>query len=339
MSAPDAKVSTATLRAARLAADWLGLSWQPLLVKAGLVPEVCEDPDGRLPLDALFALWYELMAHSGDEALGIQLARATPPGTMGIAEYVARNCATLRDVLEHAVRYSRLVNDGVQCTLELDGAEVAFTHTWTNRPDAWPRAYLDWIVGYLARTISRLAGENVRPRRVCLQHGPPADEAAYRDVLGCPVRFSSPVNAIVLDRGVLEAPVQTADPQLRSIMRKYAEEQLGRLPSVEGFLDDVRREVAAQVTAGARLEDVARSMGMSARSLQRRMQDEGTTYQAFVQEVRADLAASYLAEGQMPLGEIAFVLGYSEPSAFHRSFKRSRGVTPLKFRAQARTVA
>ena len=86
-------------------------------------------------------------------------------------------------------------------------------------------------------------------------------------------------------------------------------------------------------------EDVARSMGMSARSLQRRMQDEGTTYQAFVQEVRADLAASYLAEGQMPLGEIAFVLGYSEPSAFHRSFKRSRGVTPLKFRAQARTVA
>jgi AraC-like DNA-binding protein len=123
------------------------------------------------------------------------------------------------------------------------------------------------------------------------------------------------------------------DPILRGVLERHALEMLARLPSTSGTGLEVRRALATRVVGGdTRIGTIARALAMSTRSLQRKLEAEGSSYQALVDESKRDAAERYLSDSALPIGEVAYLLGYSEPAAFHRAFKRWTRMTPHTFR-------
>ena len=280
-------------------------------------------------------LWRELTEMAGDSAFGIKVAQEMPEGTTGVAEYAARNATTLRGALQSVVRYSRLLNDAARIELTEVGLTGRISYRVVDDPLP-PRALCDWVLAHITHGACTITQQSIVPVSVAFQHGPPTDPRPYARFFQCPLKWNQPLNELCFTRQQLDQKVPKADPHLAELMRHYADQQLARLPKTDDFLQQVRGAVAELLVHGApRLDDVARLLGLSSRSLQRKLRDEGTSFQGFANEVRTDLAASYLAEGKLAIAEVAFLVGFSEPSAFHRAFKKARGMTPSAFREQA----
>jgi AraC-like DNA-binding protein len=165
----------------------------------------------------------------------------------------------------------------------------------------------------------------------------PDDLAEFERVLGCPVKASASWNGVAFSRRSWRLPLRRRDPVLRRVLERHADEILSRHPRSNGFAADVRRALASQITRGdVRVDAVARRLMTSPRTLQRRLADEGVTFQALVEDSRKEAAALYMTDNAMAICEIAYLLGYSEPAPFHRAFKRWYGVTPEVFRKSKR---
>jgi AraC-like DNA-binding protein len=160
------------------------------------------------------------------------------------------------------------------------------------------------------------------------------DAAAFARILGCPVTSNAPWSGVSVPLQAWRLPLRRRDPILRQVLEGHANEILARLPARTGLALEVQRVLASRVGGGdTRIESVGREFGMSARTLQRRLADEGLSYQKLLDDARKVAAGRHLAESTLAIGEIAYLLGYSEAAAFHRAFKRWYGATPEAFRA------
>ena len=138
---------------------------------------------------------------------------------------------------------------------------------------------------------------------------------------------------MVLDEAALGLAHPGSDPQLCELLEHHAQQQLRRLPGAEDFSAEVRRVLGATLRRGdARISAVAKELAMSGRSLQRRLNAEGSSFREELDRVRSELAVRLLSEGEADVREVAYLLGFSEPSAFHRAFKRWTGTTPAAYR-------
>jgi AraC-like DNA-binding protein len=172
--------------------------------------------------------------------------------------------------------------------------------------------------------------------KVELTHRTQGDPAAYRRWFDAPVSFGAGATQLVFARSALDVPLRTADPQLLAILSRHAEELAARDRSLPPMIAQVERVLRKALRSDdAQVERVARELGLTGRSLQRRLKDEGTSFQLVRDKVRRELASRYL-EDELSMAEISFLLGFSEPSAFFRAFKRWTGLTPLESRARAR---
>jgi AraC-like DNA-binding protein len=168
---------------------------------------------------------------------------------------------------------------------------------------------------------------------VRFKHEEPPDTSEHTRIFGCPVRFGADVNAIVFDPALLALPLRSADPVLAEILAAADDEALARLPGTTSTADVVRRRLPELLTNGeATLAVTARAVGMSERSLQRRLRDDGVSYQKLLDDVRRELAEHYLARDDLSTADVAFLVGFSDPASFHRAFKRWTGVTPAQHR-------
>jgi AraC-like DNA-binding protein len=154
----------------------------------------------------------------------------------------------------------------------------------------------------------------------------------YERFFDCPVRYDAPHSTLVMTRLSWEAPLERSEPRLRDILQRHADTLMAAVRHDDG-LAPVRTEIQRQLPNGApKLGTVAKALAMSARTLQCRLQEHGTSFQALVDEERAAAARAYLSDARLGLDEIAFLLGYSEASAFSRAFKRWTGRTPQGYR-------
>ncbi|MCA9559244.1 MAG: AraC family transcriptional regulator, partial [Myxococcales bacterium] len=192
MPRADTTVYAAALRVLLRGARAHGLDVQPLLDAAGLGPDDVETPDGRVPRGLAYQLWDDVTALSGDEALGLKLALATPEGITGVVEYVCRNSATLGEALRNVVRYARLLHDGADIRLAESEDEVSFTHRLVDSSRSCPRGWVDWFLGYILVASRQMVGPDLTPVRVTFQHGPAQDLGLYARVFGCPIRWHAP---------------------------------------------------------------------------------------------------------------------------------------------------
>jgi AraC-like DNA-binding protein len=192
----------------------------------------------------------------------------------------------------------------------------------------------DWTVAQWMMLGRSLVGRTWSPRRVAVRHEAPGDADAYERWFNAPVAFGAKRVEIVFDAQLLDLPVVGADPTLVRLLDRHIEQVLARLPRAASLVDRVRAEAARSISDGAAptAASIARALNMSERTLLRRLSEEDATPSDIIADVRRELASQYLRDPAVSITEAAFLLGYSEPSAFHRAFKRWTGVTPAEFR-------
>lgn len=167
-------------------------------------------------------------------------------------------------------------------------------------------------------------------------HTAPLDISEHQRLFGCKLQFGWERSELVFARDLLDAPLVKADPTLQAILEAQVVSVIEKLPKGEATTDAVRRHLAGELGKGQpTLEQIAPRLHMSPRTLHRRLDDEGTSFRKILSEVRRELASRHLMERRLAIGEIAFLLGFSEPSAFHRAFKRWTGHAPLIYRKLA----
>jgi AraC-like DNA-binding protein len=318
----------AQLRAA--GADVAGLVRRFGLEGAEAAPEVV------LPLVELHAFLDAAAEAARDPFLGLHVAARLPRGAYGVLEFACRTAPTIRAALARIVRYIGLLNELVTVSFEEHEGVGVVEQRIPGEPRCVGRHGNELFVATVLMGARALSGQACVPERVWFAHDAPADTSELVQTMGTrQVRFGAGRNGIEWAAAVLDLPLATSDPPLLSILDKQAEQALAREP-VRTLGGLVRRRVregfeAAQAPS---LASVATGLHMSARTLQRRLTEEGTSFVAVLDEVRQELAVKAVREGGRPLGEIAFLLGYAELSPFLRAFKRWTGTTPGELRAR-----
>ncbi|MFT3767926.1 MAG: AraC family transcriptional regulator [Minicystis sp.] len=296
-----------------------------LLRVGDLDPQDIADRDARVPTSALLRILAAAVERTGNPALGAEVAGAVDGATFGLLGFVVASCATLREALGRFIRYSRLLCDELRVEVVQRADEVAIVYSL----DAEPRvpAFFELAQGHLVLTARRGTKRVFRPRRVVFRHrgGP----AAIAEMLGAPVAFGGAEDAVICDPGALDLPLRGANPALLGFLESHAAIVLERLPPEDDLLGRARHAVRGLLPDGEpSLGAVAARLGLGGRTLQRRLRDHGLTYRALVDDVRREDAQALLARPDVPVAEVAFSLGFSDPSAFHHAFRRWTGRSP-----------
>jgi AraC-like DNA-binding protein len=277
--------------------------------------------------------WAEAVRLRRDPGLALTLAETMPPGAFGVVEYVCRSAATLGAALTYWVRYLGILDDAVEVALFEEG-DLAAVRVVTDSDAPAPASHELCFAVMVRNARLLLGGTAFRVTEVRYTHrADQAHLARHRAFFEAPVVFGAKTTELVFPRTLLEAPLASADPNLLLVLLAAAEEKRAKAPQHLPLTDQVRRALRPLLTDDlAQLDGVAKRLGMTGRSLQRRLKDEGTSFQETRDAVRRELADAYLGQG-MSFAEISFLLGFAEPSAFFRAFKRWTGVTPLERRA------
>lgn len=307
---------------------------QRLMADAGFEACWLNDPEARMPLTVEERLWDLAAEMTRDPLFGLHAAEAIRPGAFDVLDYAVRTAPDLRTALQRLARYNRLVHDLASFEVLPDGDAVRIEHRFDGGATGPCRHAAEFTLASLVVVATQIGGEPVSALAVEFVHTAAGDAEAYRSVFGVKPRFDAPVSCLVLAASVLDRPVPAADPRLSHIVTAHAEQLLAaHAPAQENVAAQVRRQIAEGVANGpVTLSAIARRLHLSERSLQRRLDDEGTRFADLVDEVRRELALRYIADERLALGEVAYLLGFAEPSPFHRAFKRWTGTTPAAAR-------
>lgn len=311
-----------------------------ILAREGITLRDFVDPDTRISHRAIMELLALAVERLGDPEIGIRAGQRVEPGDYDALEYAARSCATVRDAINCAVRYQHLMHGGQEARLTEKDDLATWEWRITDGVEQLPAANDFALVSsgtmgllYTEATVSTL-------RAVHFLHKQPASEqmmAAYRRVFGdAKLEFDMGHNALVLVRSHLDSPMSHAHPGLQAAYEQHVSGLLSRLKRDEGVAGRVRAVLVDQLRAGDfSVNTVARRLAMSVTTLRRRLGEEDTSHREILDEVRRELAQSYLGDASLAISEVAFLLGFSHVTGLYKAFHRwSHGTTPAEFRAQ-----
>ncbi len=335
-AAPSATVRATVLsvssRALIDACARLGLDTARILQSAGVDPALLADPDARLPLDAAETLWRAAYEISGDPDLSLHAIEALPFGAYPVLDLLTSNAPTIGTALMKVADYFPLINSVVRLGYEIGDREVRYTVDAPLRPSVLTRGYAEYVLAAVfLRT--RLATQHRFPlRRVAFRHPRPAATHEHERIFECPVSFDADATYMVIARAVWDTPRESGDI-LFSVLDAHARLLVERLPQPDDFVGRVRQAIDAELQGGTPdLASVAGRLAVSARTLQRLLQQHGVRYEQILDATRFRAAQAYLARGDIAASEVAYLLGFAGQSAFNRAFKRWSGVTPTEFR-------
>ncbi|AYC31014.1 AraC family transcriptional regulator [Pseudomonas cavernae] len=328
-----ASVSASITQAVLHAAQRLGLERDALLHACGLQEAQLSDPDARVPFAAQEQLWQQLASRLALPEPGLVLGQNLAPGPFSVLGYLLQSSATLGDAIAAGLRYQRLVGEGGELLLEEGDGELRLVYRPLHPELPATRTRVLALMAFWVQMMTPLL-EDFRLLRADFGHAEPAALEPYAEVFACPLRFNAAAYALVLPPALRTAPLIQANPPLQHLLRQHAEALLARLPS-EGLIARVVTLLGAQLAHGEPdRAELARTLNLSERTLQRRLAEEGSSYQQLLNDTRQQLAERYLRDGQLPAAEIALLLGYSEPSVFFRAFRHWTGLTPGEYRAR-----
>jgi AraC-like DNA-binding protein len=312
-------------RAFLAAMERLGYDPGVLRDAAGVTPEVVADPDARVSCEAYGAAVAAAQRTRPIANLPLRFALDTAIGDYPLLDYVVVTSNTVGEGVAALARYSNLVNLGVDFDLREDEDPVRVVMTGL--------PFSVEISALLA--VRHLRAEADGPLRfagVSFTHAPD-DAAEIERVLAVPVRGNAPWSGFAMDRESWTMPLRRRDPALRQLLARQADEESSRAPAGDGFALKVRRALERRVGGGdTRVGAIARELAVSARSLQRRLAAEGSSYGELLDDVRREAAERYLHGSRLAAAEVGYLLGFAEPAAFHRAFRRWTGLTPQAFR-------
>jgi AraC-like DNA-binding protein len=329
-------VPSSTGGIARLACDRLrdaAIDPAPIMFGAGLTIEDVEDRKRRLDAGAQVRMLELAARELQDDCFGFRLARDFELGQIGLLYYVMSSSERLADALRNAERYCAINNEGVRLRVSLERALViGFEHLDIDRLS--DRHHTEFWLVTLVRICRTLTGGRLAPKQIKLQHFRPETPPEVRSHLGCEIDFSADTDEIIFPEPIAALPVIGADVYLNKLLLQYADEALGnRSPERASVRSHVENQIAELLPHGnANASEIARRLGMSRRTLARALSAEGADFSGVLETLRHALAKRYLREKELPISEIAWLLGYSEISSFTHAFTRWTGMTPRAFR-------
>ena len=293
-----------------------------------------DKPEARVPADEISLLWQLAVERSGKATLGLSRELAARHGNLDAVGHAMLCSPTLHDGLERLARYLALVSDGATFGLEADarGQWLVLGNIGSRRPV--PRQRVEYGVLTMLMLCRWLTRRELQPLALELVFAQPADLAPYREAFGLTPRFGASANRLLLSGSDLHAPIPTQHPALAALHERLLEDQLARLGQ-DSASRRVCAEIARRLHAGEpRRQDVATSLGLADRTLQRRLSAEGSSFLALLDQTRRELAQHHLADKRHSLAEVSDLLGFVDTSNFFRACKRWFGLPPAQLRAQ-----
>ena len=328
---PPSIAATSTLAMIRTA-EMRGVQTADLLANAGLTRAGLEDPDLRLPAPTVLAIWDSLRERTGDPALQLVAPGSLPWGAYRVIDFLVEASATVGDGVQRFVRFFQLITQAATLTIESDREEYRLVLAGgDSRPV--PPMYVDYVFAALTTRIRMHIRKDLRVDRVEFRQSEPPTRARYEEVFKAPIQFGAVNDRLCFSRAEWEAPTDNADEALVLLLEEHARILAQRVSqNVAAFTAEVERAIAAAPPGGGSVEQVARALNMSVRTLQRRLIESGTTFREVAETVRSQLAVGYLADSKVSIAEVAFMLGFSDQTAFNRAFRRWTGETPGRWR-------
>jgi AraC-like DNA-binding protein len=303
--------------------------------KAGVKSRQVEDDDVWLAVPGQIK-FLELIADAlQDDFLGFHLARDFDLREIGLLYYVVNSSELLGDALRRAERYSTIVNEGVSLRVR-EGKEIGVTFTYVGVERLSDRHQIEFWVTSVVRACRHLTNRRLLPSRVRLLHRRSGGCPELDRFLGCDVVFGADTDEVAFPGTAKQIPVVGADPYLNKLLVKSCEEaRRHRAPGSGTLRVGLENTIAPLLPHGrARANEVAHRLGLSLRTLARRLASEGLTFEGILSELKADLAKRYLQDEALTISQIAWLVGYKEVSAFSHAFKRWTGETPAVARSQ-----
>ncbi len=292
-----------------------------------------DEQDNRIDSERYIAMYQAAADLLKDDNLGLHVGLSIKPGYFGALGYAIMSCQTLGQALQKHIKYQALVGsigkaqfsqeDGlIHLAWQADGQQV-------NRHVA-EKSIASWVS--FARWITQ---QQLLPTQVQFQHSAPRDLAQHDAFFNCPIIFESQQTSISFAADYLQLPLLKTDHSLLDLMETHLEQALQKLQYQHAGLESIRDAIVAQLDTGqVDIEHIAKQLALSSRSLQRKLQAQGTSFKQLLDDIRYELAQQYLKNDQLLLVDIAFLLGFAEQSSFQRAFKRWSGQTPKQFRMQ-----
>jgi len=261
------------------------------------------------------------------------------PGSWSVLGYIAMNCATLGEAMSRILPYEKLVGDMGVSRIEATADRVKLTWSCRHEAALVRRHMVEEVLASWLLYARWIADMQHSPQEVWFEHAQPAgvDSAEYSAVFGCPVRFEQACNALIVPRHYLGMPLRQADAKLLRTLEEHALTLMTGLDEDEALPQRVKKALRLLLKDGLpRKERVAEQCNMTLRTLQRHLQQAGTSYQQSLDQLRQELAEHYLLRSDLAIQDIASYLGFTEARSFHRSFKGWTGQTPGQFRENKR---
>jgi len=314
--------------------DRKGIDAEPALFGAGLSRRQLSQDDIGLPVASQYRFLELAATEADDSLLGLHVAAEMDMRAIGILFYITGSSRTVSEALENFAHYSATTNEAlvVETSREKDEVTLAIRHV--QHFDEPHRQFFELLALWFVRTLHRQTNRHFNPLRVTFTHARNSDVREVHHLLQCPVDFAQPVDTWVLPQRVMDLPIVSGDSRLLQILTAHADDLLAEKHSVSGLQNMVVSQLVDLLPSGeSRAAAVARRLGMSTRSFTRHLADEGTTFGEILERLRLHLATGYLADNRMSSQQIAWSLGYSDPSAFTHAYKRWTGTTPRRARS------
>lgn len=307
-----------------------GLEESTILLNAGLDLDCLANSGGRISLSDTLALWRSVEELSADPLFGFHMGQALKPAHFQLLAFTMLSSSTLGDAIDKVLKYQRLISDGGAFTLKHREDNTALIYTPTAENFSYHQ--IDAVMVAMLSFARWLLGREIKPLQLNLFYDAHGSLEQYQDFFGCDIKFNQEQNSIVFSSSLLQEALPGFDRGLAAMHEQMADNQLLRLaePDIIAKVQEKLLFGKASITR----DDVAAELAMSGRSLQRKLQEQGSSFQKLHDEYRHQKSLQLLADDNLTLLDISLRLGFSENSTFYRAFKRWQGLTPGEYRQQ-----
>ncbi|HKN10687.1 MAG TPA: AraC family transcriptional regulator [Pseudomonadota bacterium] len=311
-----------------------GVDAPALLADAGIDPAALEDPGARLPTESISRLWELAAERSGNPAIALAQHHVVRPASFDVVGYAMMSCADLRGAFERLIRYLLILSDALTMMMseERAGYRVTFVLFGGDRPV--PRHRIEFIFVTVIGFCRWISGREIHPLAIELPYPAPVDPAPYRAAFRCPVSFDAERSSLRFAGADMVMPLPTSNPRLAEQHERFAGEYLRHFDHAQTSYR-AREVIIRRLPDGEpRRDEVARELCMSERTLQRRLEQEATSFVQLLDDTRRELAEQCLGRLHLSLAQAAYRLGFADQSSFFRACRRWFDLSPGQYRSK-----
>ena len=311
------------------------LNSDAILAGAGLDTSLLENPETRVTVEEMDRIYHEVIKLASDDHPGLHIGEHFTLGSANIVGHIFMSCETIGDALNMLTAYNEIITQGFRITPLISSTKISlkFNHTVQHADPMMTIEHIECIFSACITILGKLTNEEIRPIEVKFSHSPPPVTDEYERIFKAPVIFNASINALVYDKKLLTFPIPQPNTELLHIFEEHAARILNEIKKDKPF----SRKVSSLLLRNKwqqlpTIEKIAGELSMSVRNLQKKLAKEETSYRVVFNNVYHKKALTILEDDELTVAEVSYLLGFSEPSAFHRSFKRWAGQTPQEYR-------